>query len=141
MKINKLQLANFRNYESLDLVIENNTNIFVGKNAQGKTSILEAIYMLAFTKSHKVSKDKDVINNTADFTKISAVIDLNDKDIDLDIIVSKVGKKAKYNQIEVDKLSEYIGLLNVVFFALRFVKDLLKLLSLQFVLIGLVVKI
>lgn len=117
MKIRKIELTNFRNYKSLKIDIKNQTNIFVGKNAQGKTSILESIYMLAFTKSHKVPKDKDVIKNDTDFTKISALINLNDKDIDLDIIVSKVGKKAKYNQIEVDKLSDYIGLLNVVFFA------------------------
>ncbi len=117
MKINSLQLHHFRNYKQLSLQFEKNTNIFIGKNAQGKTSILESIYVLAFTKSHKVFKDTDFIYNDADFAKINSVINLNDKDIDLDIIVSKLGKKAKYNHIELDRLSEYIGLLNVVMFA------------------------
>lgn len=117
MKINRLKLTNFRNYHSLDISLHKNTNIFIGKNAQGKTSILESIYVLAFTKSHKTYKDADVILNPLDFAKINALIHLKDRNIDLDIIVSKLGKKAKYNQIELDKLSEYIGLLNVVMFA------------------------
>ena len=117
MRIKELNLKNFRNYESLSINFNPSTNIFIGKNAQGKTSVLEAIFVLAFTKSHRVYKDTEFIYNTALFAKINSVINLNDQDIELDIIVSKVGKKAKYNQIELDKLSEYLGLLNVVMFA------------------------
>lgn len=117
MKLHNLTLTNFRNYESLKMKFHKNTNIFIGKNAQGKTSILESMYVLAFTKSHKTQKDTDVILHTADFAKINAHVGLKDYDIDLDIILSKLGKKAKYNQIELDRLSEYIGLLNVVMFA------------------------
>ena len=117
MKIKELSLQQFRNYEEAELTFHKNTNIFIGNNAQGKTSILESIYVLAFTKSHKTYKDTDFIKSTADFAKIQSLIDLNDRNIQLDIIVSKLGKKAKYNQIELDKLSEYIGLLNVVMFA------------------------
>jgi len=117
MKLENLNLSNFRNYPSLHINFHKNTNIFIGKNAQGKTSILESIYVLAFTKSHKTHKDADFILHSTEFAKINALIHLKDNDIDLDIIVSKLGKKAKYNQIELDKLSEYIGLLNVVMFA------------------------
>lgn len=117
MYIKNLNLTNFRNYEKQSIEFSKSTNIFIGKNAQGKTSILESIFVLAFTKSHKVFKDSDLIYNGTEYAKINALINLNDKDTQLDIIVSKLGKKAKYNQIELEKLSEYIGNLNVVMFA------------------------
>ena len=117
MYIKKLKLTNFRNYEKLEAKFSNHTNIFIGKNAQGKTSILESLHILGLTKSHKVNKDRDVIKTTTEYAKINSLINLNDKDIELDIIISKIGKKAKYNHIELEKLSEYIGILNVVIFA------------------------
>lgn len=117
MKIKKLSLKQFRCYQDLELDIKNNINLFIGKNAQGKTSILEAIYVLVFTKSHKVFKDTEMIYNDSDFAKINALINLKDAQVDLDITISKMGKKAKYNQIELKKLSEYIGLMNVVMFS------------------------
>jgi DNA replication and repair protein RecF len=117
MKISTLKLKNFRCYEELSLKFKNNVNIFIGNNAQGKTSILESIYVLAFTKSHKVFKDTEVIFNEAEFAKINSLINLKEQSVQLDIVVSKMGKKAKYNQIEVNKLSEYVGILNVVMFA------------------------
>jgi len=117
MKIEKLKLNNFRLYESLEIDLNNRTNIFFGDNAQGKTTIIEAINVIGLTKSHKTNKDKDLIKINAEYAKINAVINLKEKDIQLDIILSKVGKKAKYNQIELDRLSDYIGQLNVVLFA------------------------
>lgn len=117
MYIKTLNLTNFRNYEKLEAKFNNHTNIFIGKNAQGKTNILESLHILGLTKSHKVNKDRDVIKINTEYAKINSLINLNDKDIELDIIISKVGKKAKYNHIELEKLSEYIGILNVVIFA------------------------
>ena len=117
MNVKTLKLTNFRNYEKLEAIFSNHTNIFIGKNAQGKTSILESLYILGLTKSHKVNKDRDVIKTTTEYAKINSLINLNDKDIELDIVISKVGKKAKYNHIELERLSEYIGILNVVIFA------------------------
>lgn len=117
MYIKKLNLTNFRNYISFSSTFSKSTNIFIGKNAQGKTSILESLYVLGLTKSHKINKERDLIRIGAEYAKINALINLNDKDIELDMIVSKAGKKAKYNQIELERLSEYIGILNVVMFA------------------------
>jgi len=117
MYLKTLNITNFRNYNSEKLVFNKHANIFIGNNAQGKTSILEAIYVLAFTKSHRVFKDVSFIKIDAEYAKINSLINLNEKDIELDIVVSKLGKKAKYNQIELEKLSEYLGLLNVVIFA------------------------
>ena len=62
MIIKSLELANFRNYEELNISFDKGTNILYGDNAQGKTNILEAIYVSATTKSHKGSKDKEIIN-------------------------------------------------------------------------------
>ena len=117
MYIKNLKLTNFRNYEKLQTNFSDKTNIFIGKNAQGKTSILESLHIIGLTKSHRVNKDRDVIKIDSEYAKISSLINLNDKDIELDIIISKIGKKAKYNDIELEKLSEYIGILNVVMFA------------------------
>ena len=61
MIIKSLELSNFRNYETLSLTFDRGTNILYGDNAQGKTNILEAIFVSATTKSHKGSKDKDMI--------------------------------------------------------------------------------
>lgn len=117
MKVDSLHLSNFRLYNKTSIKLNPATNIFFGMNAQGKTTIIEAIYVLGLTKSHKTNKDKDLISFNEDFAKINALINLKEKNIYLDIILSKVGKKAKYNQIELERLSEYIGLLNVVMFA------------------------
>ena len=62
MIIKSLELENFRNYKNLNIVFDKGVNILYGDNAQGKTNILEAIYVSATTKSHKGSKDKDIIN-------------------------------------------------------------------------------
>ena len=62
MIIKSLELADFRNYRELNISFDEGTNILYGNNAQGKTNILEAIYLSATTKSHKGSKDKEIIN-------------------------------------------------------------------------------
>ena len=62
MIIKSLELADFRNYDSLHIDFSKGTNILYGDNAQGKTNILEAIFLSATTKSHKGSKDKDIVN-------------------------------------------------------------------------------
>lgn len=61
LKIKSLKLKNFRNYELLNLEFDGSTNIFYGDNAQGKTNILEAVYLSGTTKSHRGSKDRDMI--------------------------------------------------------------------------------
>ena len=62
MIIKRLELADYRNYEFLDIQFDKGTNILYGDNAQGKTNILESIYVAATTKSHKSSKDKEIVN-------------------------------------------------------------------------------
>ncbi|APX71581.1 DNA replication/repair protein RecF [Companilactobacillus allii] len=118
MYIKDLRLRNYRNYESLNISFSPNINVFLGHNAQGKTNLLEAMYFLALTRSHRTSNDKDLIRWGSDFSRISGlVIKDNTSKLKLDLVVSKSGKKAKLNNIEQRKLSSYIGNLNVVLFS------------------------
>ena len=118
MFINKLSLKNFRNYSSADIKFKKNINIMIGNNAQGKTSLIEGIYVLSTTKSHRTSKDTQMIRFEQDFAKVDSIISiLEDGDTNLSLIISKKGKTAKYNDIPASKLSTYIGKLKTVFFA------------------------
>jgi DNA replication and repair protein RecF len=117
MKVKKLKLTNFRNYSELEIQFHNNINIFIGKNAQGKTSLLESIYLLSISKSHKTHKDKEMIQFNQSFAKVSGLIEKTDDEVELDIIISNQGKKALINSVEKRKISEFIGSFNVVMFA------------------------
>lgn len=70
MYIEQLELENFRNYKTLSLSFENKVNVFVGENAQGKTNVMEAIYVLGMAKSHRTSNDKDLIRWDEEYAKI-----------------------------------------------------------------------
>ena len=63
MYIESIRLNNFRNYESLEMNFDQGTNILYGDNAQGKTNILEALYLAGTTKSHRGSKDREIIRH------------------------------------------------------------------------------
>ncbi len=117
MYIKQLKLKNYRNYENLDIEFDNKVNVIIGENAQGKTNLLESIYLLAFTKSYRTSNDRELISWNKDFAKISGSIHKRNQDIPLELIFNKNGKKAKLNRLEQKRLSEYIGALNVVMFA------------------------
>jgi len=118
MFIKELSLSNFRNYTRLKSDFSERVNIVMGKNAQGKTSLIEAIYALSTTKSHRTSKDIQMIRLDEEFAKIDGIVGVDDdEDFDLSLILSKKGKRAKYNGVDFRLLSEYIGKLKVVFFA------------------------
>src|SRR5690625_2540921 len=117
MFINELQLKNYRNYENLNISFTNKVNVIIGENAQGKTNLLESIYVLAFTKSYRSFNDKKLILWQKEFAKISGTIHKKNQNIPLEIIFHQNGKKAKKNRIEQKKLSDYLGIMNVVMFA------------------------
>lgn len=118
MYLKELQLKNYRNYEALDIKFDNNINVIIGENAQGKTNLLEAIYLLAFTKSYRTSNDKELIRWNEEFAKITARLTKeSNKALPLELIYHTQGKKAKINHLEQKRLSEYIGTMNVVMFA------------------------
>ena len=118
MIIKSLELADYRNYESLELKFDRGTNILFGDNAQGKTNILEAIYVAATTKSHKGSKDKEIVNFDKDEAHIRTYIEKEN----VETIVDMHLRKSKSKGIAVDgqklkKAADLLGLCNVVFFS------------------------
>lgn len=116
MKINHIDIKNFRNYKDCSIDFDPFINIFVGKNAQGKTNLLEAIYVLSLAKSFKTNSNEELIYFHEDFTKIKGSIVSHEKNIDLEIVLSTLGKKAIINHNEIKKTSDYVGYLNVVLF-------------------------
>lgn len=127
MFIKKLMLMNYRNYKNLSLEFGSNVNVFIGDNAQGKTNILESIYYCGFAKSHRTSRDKELINWDSEraFISLSVGKDRLDKRIDIGIL--KDGKKAiSVNSIKINKIGELFGTFNVVMFSpedLKIVKE------------------
>lgn len=117
MYVKELALKQYRNYDLLKLTFDANIHIFIGDNAQGKTNILEALYVLAFAKSHRTSKDKEWITWDQEFARIEAAIEKKYGTVPLELLISAKGKKAKINHLEQRKLSDYVGVLNVVMFA------------------------
>ncbi len=118
MIIKSLELADFRNYGSLHIDFSKGTNILYGDNAQGKTNILEAIFISATTKSHKGSKDKDIIHFNKEEAHIRTYLQKKEDEIRVDMHLRK--NKSKGIAIDgqkIKKASELLGLLNVVFFS------------------------
>ncbi|GAA0079203.1 DNA replication/repair protein RecF [Clostridium sp. CTA-5] len=127
MYIKTIMLANYRNYKQLEINLSKNVNVFIGNNAQGKTNILEAIYYCAFSKSHRTSRDKDLIRWDNNEAYISLLIGKNRLDKKIDIKILRDGKKAiKVNAIKINKIAELFGTFNVVMFSpedLKIVKE------------------
>lgn len=117
MYIERLALTDYRNYESLDLSFSPQINVLIGENAQGKTNIMEAIYVLSMAKSHRTSIDRELIRWDQDYGKIEGDIQRKYGRLPLELIISKKGKKARVNHLEQKRLSLYVGQLNVVMFA------------------------
>ena len=126
MVIETLELSNFRNYDTLFIELDSGINIFYGDNAQGKTNILESIYLCGTTKSHRGSKDKEMIQ----FQKEESHIRMSvvKKEIPCRIDMHLKRNKAKVLQLTEfhKKASELFGMVNMVFFSpedLNIIKD------------------
>ncbi|AWB42784.1 DNA replication/repair protein RecF [Paenibacillus sp. CAA11] len=117
MFVKNLSLEHYRNYGELKLDSFGSVNLLLGRNAQGKTNLLEAILVLALTKSHRTSKDKELISFQADAAVLAAQVEKKYGPVNLELRLSSQGKKAKLNGLEQRKLSDFIGALNVVMFA------------------------
>ena len=115
MWITSLEMQNFRNYESQKIDFSENVNVFYGDNAQGKTNIIEAIFMCSIGKSFRTSKEKETIKHNEEFTNI--FLNYQNKDRDGNIKVQISNKKTIFvNGVKVKKLSELLGKINVVLF-------------------------
>ena len=118
MLINSLELSTYRNYDNLDITFDPGITILYGDNAQGKTNILEAVYIAGTTKSHRGSKDKDIIKFNEDESHIRLYITKNDVGHKIDVHLRR--NKNKYIAIDgqsIKKSGELLGLINMIFFS------------------------
>lgn len=118
MIIKSLELQDYRNYDLLNIAFDKGTNILYGDNAQGKTNILEAIYVAATTKSHKGSKDRDIVNFQKEEAHIRTFLEKDGVETRVDMHL----RKSKSKGIAIDgqkikKAADLLGLCNVVFFS------------------------
>lgn len=126
MQLNSLQLVNFRNYDSLHLEFNKKVNLLVGKNGQGKTNIVESIYMLSFGKSFRTNKDKEIIKFEKENLYVGGAFSKENTKGLIEIAISKNKKGIKVNKIPIQKIYELLGNINVVIFSpedLRLVKE------------------
>lgn len=108
---------NYRNLQQFEVDFDPNVNIFIGQNAQGKTNLLEAIYFLALTRSHRTSNDKELIAFGQDYANLSGKVAKSQVELSLRVLITKKGKKVWINRVEQAKLSKYVGQLNAILFS------------------------
>src|SRR5699024_11621752 len=110
MYLKNIQVKNFRNYGLEELTFDPNINVIIGETAQGKTNLLEAIYLLAFSKSYRTANDKELIQWNEEFAKITGkLVKENAKPLPMELIYHSQGKKAKIDHLEQKRLTEFIG--------------------------------
>ena len=118
MFVKSLELKNYRNYEKLHMDFDSGTNILYGDNAQGKTNILEAVYVCATSKSHRGSKDKEIIRFDREESHIKLFVDKKGVESRIDMHLKKNKTKGiAIGGLPIRKASELFGNINVVFFS------------------------
>lgn len=127
MYIKTIELKDFRNYETLRAEFEPNVNIFIGQNAQGKTNLLESIYLTSMGRSFRTNRDKDMIRFGRDFFRIRLAAFKEDSELVVELAVNREGKKGiKIDGVKAKKLSQLFETIYMVIFSpedLRIVKD------------------
>ena len=115
MYIKKIKLENFRNYEKKEIEFDKNVNIIYGDNAQGKTNILEAIFVCSLGKSFRTNKDKELINKNKEYSKLEMISQKEDREVKINFEI-KDKKKFYINGIDTKKTSDILGKNYVVLF-------------------------
>lgn len=127
MYIESIELKNFRNYDELNLEFNKNVNFIIGNNAQGKTNLLEGIFMSSIGKSFRTSKDAEMIMFNKDFCKIKVKAQKEYFPIEVEILIKKdQGKNIKVDGVSVTKTSDLLENIYIVIFSpedLKIVKD------------------
>ncbi len=118
MIIESVDLQNYRNYEFLNMTFDNKINIIYGDNAQGKTNILESLYVCATSKSHRGSKDKDIIRFGNDEAHIKVMVKKHGMNYRLDMHLKKNKTKGiAVNGIPIRRAVELFGIINIIIFS------------------------
>ncbi|MCI5835740.1 MAG: DNA replication/repair protein RecF [Firmicutes bacterium] len=116
MFLNKVELQNFRNYEKQTISFKSGINILVGKNGSGKTNILESIYYLAITHSHRTHDDSLLINNKNEFFKLKGIVSINSIKTNLEIDYINKKKLLKIDNNDINALNKYSSYLKIIIF-------------------------
>ena len=116
MIIKNLELYNFRNYDKLNIQFSKKINIIYGQNAQGKTNILEAIYTLLLTKSHRLNSGNNLIKKNESFTKLIGYFENGKLDNVLNLVIDDKGKHLQKNNNDIKKINDYINEANILIF-------------------------
>lgn len=117
MYLKNLSLKDFRNFSELKVGFDPYVNIFIGANAQGKTNLLEAIYFLALTRSHRTNSDRELINFGAKNATLQGLVHKSQVEVELKLQLTAKGKLAWINRLQQKKLSRYVGQMNVILFS------------------------
>ncbi len=117
MYIEKVRLKNFRNYQNQTIQFKNGMNILLGPNGVGKTNLLESIYLLSTTRSHRNDNEKEMIAFNQDFAAVEGIVQSSTGRDKLDIVIHKNGKSLLVNNVSCKRNSEFIGKLNAVIFS------------------------
>lgn len=127
MYIKEIELKDFRNYRELSASFSDKVNIFLGNNAQGKTNLLESIYMNAMARSFKSVRDRELIRFGEDHCRIRTVASIDGDDHTTEIVISKDGRKAvKADGVRIERTSELLERMFIIIFSpedLKIVKD------------------
>ncbi len=116
MFLQQLKLKNFRNYEKVNIKLSENINIFYGDNAQGKTNILESIYLLGLTKSHRATSDNELIMNERNYYTVEGMINKNKIRTKLLLKYAKKSKEFYIDNNKILKTTDYLSNMNVIIF-------------------------
>lgn len=127
MIVKSLELKNFRNYRELNMVFDRGTNILHGDNAQGKTNVLEAVYLSGTTRSHRGSRDREMIRFGEEEAHIRIVVEKNEVEHQVDMHLKRNSSKGiAVNRVPIRRAGDLFGILNLVFFSpedLNLIKD------------------
>ena len=125
MQLKNIELKNFRNYADFKYSFKKDKTLVIGKNAQGKTNFLEAIYYLSSLNSKRITKDSELIKFNEDFALIKGNVQKEGYDVDLEVLINPPKKKVlKVNSLKKNKSKDFLRVLSVVYFC---VEDLLLL--------------
>lgn len=118
MELKNIELINFRNYKYQKIEFINGINLFVGNNAQGKTNIIESIYISAFGKSYRTVKDNEIINFESEFSKINLEYSKDDINNKINYSIDRLNRKnILKNDVKIRKLSDHVGDIPIVLFS------------------------
>lgn len=117
MKISSLEIKNFRNIESGRVEFSDGINLLYGKNGEGKTNTLEAIYYMAMCRSFRACSDRDLIMHGRDLAEISLIYESGGTEKALSALIGREKKALRYEGVEIAKYSEFIGNFRAVIFS------------------------